>query len=64
MSVTLHQCSTRAGPDPLSPGESQVAICFLKNNGTGLPEKQLGPIASRGSSVRLSVKYVDDISSF
>ena len=64
MSVTLHPCNTRAGPDPLSPGESQVAMCYLRNTGTGLHEKQLGPIASRGSSIRLSVKYVDDISSF
>ena len=64
MSVTLHPCSTRASPDPLPPGESQVAMFLLRNTGTGLPENQLGPIASRGSSVRLSVKYVDDISSF
>ena len=45
------------GPDPT--GKSKVAICFLRNIGTDPLEKQLdplGPIASRGRSVRPSVK--------
>ena len=44
----------------------QVAIGFLRNHGTDPLKKQLdplGPIASRGESIRFirpSVKYVDD----
>ena len=51
------------GPDPPPLGKSQVAICFLRKSGTDPLKKQLdpmGPIASRGRSVRPSVKYVDD----
>ena len=40
------------------PRKSQVAIDFLKNSGTD-PSRR-GPIASRGRSVRPSVKYADD----
>ena len=37
-------------------GQLQVAIGFLRNNG----KDPFSPIASRGRSVRPSVKYVDD----
>ena len=46
------------GPDT-RPCKSQVAIVFSQNTGTDLLEKQLdlsGPIASRGRSIRSSVK--------
>ena len=46
------------------PGKSQVAIFSLKKLVRNPHEKQLdpimGPIASRGSSVRPSVKYVNE----
>ena len=51
-------------PDPLRPIHTythttrKVAIGYLRNTGTDLLER--GPIASRGRSVRPSVKYVDD----
>ena len=34
-----------------------MAMCFLKISGTDPLEKQLGPIASSGMSVRPFVKY-------
>ena len=37
-----------------------MAICLLRNTGMDPLEKQLGPIASQGGSIRLSVKKVDD----
>ena len=43
------------GLEPLPPGKSQVAISFLRNNGTDPPQE-----ASQGRSVRPSVKYVDE----
>ena len=49
------------GPDP---EKSRAATCigFLKYSGTDLPREAIGQrvIASRGWSVRPSVKYVDD----
>ena len=53
-----------------TPGKSQVAISFLRHLDIQLQtpiEKQLdpsGPIASRGRSVRPSVKYVDNLKQF
>ena len=50
------------GPET-PPGKSQVALGFLRNTGTDLPEKQLVPLgqtASRGKFVWPSVKYFDD----
>ena len=44
-------------------GKSQVAIGFLRNSGMDPPQEAIGPegpIASRGRSIRPSVKYVDD----
>ena len=44
-------------------GCPQVSIGFLKNSGIDPLEKHLdplGPIASRGLSVRPSEKYIDD----
>ena len=49
------------GPDPH--GKSQVASGIFRNTGTDPPREAigtLGPIASRGRSVRPSVKYVAD----
>ena len=48
---------------PPQPGKSQVAIGFLRNSGTDPLEKQLdpmGPIASKGRSVRPSKNCDDD----
>ena len=45
-------------PDP--PRKSQVIIGCPKNTSRDPFDKQLGPIASRGASVRPSVKFVDD----
>ena len=49
------------GLDP--PGKSQVTICSLRDTGSDTPLEtigHLGSIASRRSSVRPSVKYIDD----
>ena len=49
-------------PHP-DPHKSQVVICLLKNSGTDLSQEAIrsrGPIASRGSSVPPSIKYVND----
>ena len=35
---------------PLSPGKSQVAICFLRNSGTDPPWEAIGPLGSNCSS--------------
>ena len=54
---------SRGGDRSLDPGKSQVAQGFLRNSGTDPLDKQLNPsgsIASRGKSVRCTVKYVDD----
>ena len=48
------------GRGPVPPGKSEVAIGFLRNTGTDPSREALGPIASRGRSIRPSVKYVDD----
>ena len=48
------------GPDQT--GILQVAICFLRNTGRDHPGESigpLGPIDSRGRSVRPSVKYIE-----
>ena len=45
---------------PPPSGKPQVAKGSLKNTGTDPPPSKRGPIASRGLSVRLSVKFVDD----
>ena len=46
---------SREGPGT---GGQEVAIGFFTNAGTDPLEKQLGPMASRGRSVRPSVKTV------
>ena len=40
--------------------KSEMAIGLFRNTGTDTPREAIGPIASRGKSVRPSVKYVDD----